>query len=219
GLWLPAVALAGAPWTSGMLAKQLFKTNALYAPLPWDSLLPLLLSISALATALLMARLLYLVRPAASPIGVSPVANLVYPWLILLLTVLLVPWWQALFMLDLQIDVIPVIDSLWPIVMTLITAWAVLRLNMFRTIQPLPAGDVLVLMVRGLRLLAFLNTSLTSLISRCEQWRKSFRPRLNGLIIITKKRLLYIEDYLARWEVAMFFAVILMLSIGLISVI
>jgi hypothetical protein len=122
-------------------------------------------------------------------------------------------------MLDLQIGVIPVFDSLWPIVMTVITAWAVLRLNMFRTIQPLPAGDVLVLMVRGLRLLAFLNTSLASLISRCEQWRKSFRPRLNGLIIITKKRLLYIEDYLARWEVAMFFAVILMLSIGLISVI
>lgn len=219
GLWLPALALAGAPWTSGMLAKQLFKNNALYAPLPWDSLLPILLSVSALATAMLMARLLYLVRPAAAPIGVSPVAGLLFPWLILLLTVLLVPWWQAPVMWDLQIGVIPLMDSFWPIVITLITAWAVLRLNMFRTIQPLPAGDVLVLMVRGLRLLAFFNTNLASLRYRCEQWRKSFQPRLNGLVIITIKRLLSMEDYLSRWEVAMFFAVILMLSIWFISVI
>lgn len=219
GLWLPALALAGAPWTSGMIAKQLIKTNTLYAPLPWDSLLPLLLTLSALTTALLMARLLYLVRPAASPKGESPVAGLLFPWFILLLIVLLVPWWQVPVIQDLQMDAKSVIESLWPIVMTLITAWAVLRLNVFRTIQPLPAGDVLVLMVRGLRLFALLNANLVNLISRCEQWCQNFRPRLNTLIIITKKRLLNMEDYLARWEIAMFFAVILMLSIGLVSVI
>ena len=218
GLWLPALALAGAPWTSGMLAKQLLKTTAQYAPLPWDSWLPLLLSLSALATALLMARLLYLVRPAAQPMGVSPVAGLLWPWLLLLLTVLLAPWWLAIVMLDLQMEVNLMIDSLWPIILTWIITWAVLRLNLFRTIQPLPAGDVLIPIMHSLRLLAYFNNSLAKFRDRWDQWRKSFRIRLNGLIIVTKKRLLSMENHLARWEVALFFMVILMLGIGLISV-
>lgn len=217
GLWLPALALAGAPWTSGLLAKQLLKTTTHYAPLPWGSLLPLCLSLSALATALLMMRLLYLVRPAAQPLGVTPVAGLICPWIILLLTVLLLPWWLAFLMPDLETGTIPVIDGLWPVVMALIITWAVLRLDMFRTIQPLPAGDVLVLIERNLRLLYLLGSSLISFRYRWEKWQMWLEFRFIGLLMAAKERLQSIEDIFACWEVAILFVAIIVLSMGIIA--
>lgn len=55
-----------------MMAKELVTTYTIYAPAPWNTLLPVLLSASAIATTLLMARLLYLIRPAAQPFGLAP---------------------------------------------------------------------------------------------------------------------------------------------------
>lgn len=217
GLWLPALALAGAPWTSGLLAKQLLKTTTHYAPLPWDSLLPVCLSFSALATALLMMRLLYLVRPAAQPLGVTPVSGLTCPWIILLLTVLLLPWWLAFLMPDLETGTIPVIDGLWPVVLALIIAWTVLRLDMFRTIQPLPAGDVLILMERNLRLLYLLGNGLISIRYRWEKWQMWLECRFTGLLMAAKERLQSMEDIFARWEVAILFVAIIVLSMSIIA--
>lgn len=217
GIWLPALALAGAPWTSGMLAKQLLKTTTLYAPLPWDSLLPLLLSFSAFTTALLMVRLLYLVRPDAQPSGVTPAAGLILPWLILLLTILLVPGWLAFLMPDLETGTISVDESLWPIVIALIIAWAVLRLGMFRKIPPLPAGDVLVLMERSLRLLYAFGNGLISLIYRWQKWQIWLEACFIDRLMAAKERIQKMEDNFARWEVAILFVVIIALSMGVIA--
>ena len=217
GLWLPAMALAGAPWTSGMLAKQLLKTTTLYAPLPWDSLLPLLLSLSAFTTALLMVRLLYLVRPDAQPLGVAPNADQIWSWLILLVTVLLVPGWLAFLMPDLKTGTVSVKDSLWPIAMALIIAWAVLQRDMFRKIQPLPAGDVLVLMERSLRSLHALGSGLISLIYHWKKWQNWLETRFIDRLMAAKERLQNMEDNFARWDVAMLFVVIIALSMGVIA--
>lgn len=217
GLWLPALALAGAPWTSGMLAKQLLKTTTLYAPLPWDSLLPLLLSLSAFTTALLMLRLLYLVRPNAQPFGIAPAAGLVRPWLILLLTVLLVPVWLVFLMPDLEAGTISVNDSLWPIVLALIIVWAVLQRGVFRKIQPLPAGDVLVLMEHSLRLLYALGNSLINLIYHWKKWQIGLKTRFIDRLMAAKERIQKMEDNFARWDVAILFVIIIALSMGLIA--
>ncbi|MDP1557539.1 MAG: proton-conducting transporter membrane subunit [Nitrosomonas sp.] len=217
GLWLPALTLAGAPWTSGMLAKQLLKTHTHDAPLPWDSLLPLLLSISALATALLMLRLLYLVRPAvAAAPDLTPAVGLTGPWVVSLLAVLLVPWWLASDMPDLGSVVIYTMDSLWPVLVALMVAWVVLRLDFFRTIQPLPAGDVLVLMGRGSRLFYTLANALSCFGVGWKKWQMWFKLRLTSLVMAAKERFQSMEDHFARWEVAMLFLVIVVLSMGLL---
>lgn len=63
GLLLPALALAGAPLTSGALAKSALKPFAAGAPGFWPGWLPWLLSLAAVGTTLLMARFLYVLWP------------------------------------------------------------------------------------------------------------------------------------------------------------
>jgi len=64
GLLLPALALAGAPLTSGMLAKSWLKTELAALEGPWQEWLLTLLPWSSVATTLLMARFLFLVWPS-----------------------------------------------------------------------------------------------------------------------------------------------------------
>lgn len=63
GLLIPALALAGAPFTSGMIAKAAFKPVAQALPGQWGTLFYVFLSLTAIGTTLLMARFLYLVWP------------------------------------------------------------------------------------------------------------------------------------------------------------
>lgn len=55
---LPALALAGAPWTSGAVAKDALKAALAVLPEPWPAWLAWLLPAAAIGTTLLMARLL-----------------------------------------------------------------------------------------------------------------------------------------------------------------
>lgn len=218
GLWLPALALAGAPWTSGMLAKQLVKTHTVYAPAPWDALLPLLLSVSALATALLMARLLYLMRPAAGSPAPAPAAGLIGPWVVLLSAVLLAPWWFATATGAPGMDSMPVIDGLWPVLATAAATWIVLRLGLFRTIRPLPAGDILELTTHVLRLTRLSHHFGNGLARFSVGWGKlqtGILAYLTGLSMIVKERLQKMENYLSRWDVAMLCAIIVAVAVGI----
>jgi hypothetical protein len=194
------------------------KANALYTPLPWDSLLPLLLSISALATTLLMARLLYLVRPAAAELsGLKPAAGQAWPWSLLLLAVLLVPWWLASATAEPEMKAMLVMDSLWPLLVTMVIAWIVFRLGLFRTVQPVPAGDILALMVRGFRLLSCPGSGLNRLGQGWDNWRTGLMAYMASLVMTAKQRLQSMEDHFARWEVAMLFVVIMALGTGFIA--
>lgn len=59
GLVLGALALAGAPLTSGAVAKGLYKTGAVLAPIPWPGWLDALLPLTSVGTSLLMGRFLF----------------------------------------------------------------------------------------------------------------------------------------------------------------
>jgi hydrogenase-4 component B len=61
-LALPALVLAGAPFTSGALAKGLVKPELASLSGPWAGALPLVLTLSTVGTTLLMSRFLWLVR-------------------------------------------------------------------------------------------------------------------------------------------------------------
>ncbi|MDH3718085.1 MAG: complex I subunit 5 family protein, partial [Planctomycetota bacterium] len=65
GLTLPALALAGAPFTLGGAAKIAIKQATTASAMPWAELCEVLLPICSLATTLLMARFLYLVWPVS----------------------------------------------------------------------------------------------------------------------------------------------------------
>jgi len=93
GLWLPALALAAAPGTSGVLAKAALDRAADAAQA--GVAIGALLYLTSVASALLMLRLLWLTRrtPVPEP-GSAPVARgrPEIPWVLLLVGVLVLPW-------------------------------------------------------------------------------------------------------------------------------
>jgi hydrogenase-4 component B len=226
GMWIPALALAGAPWTSGMFAKQLIKTHTLHAPAPWDALLPLLLSISALATALLMARLLYLLRPAARSPATAPATGLIAPWAALLLAVVLTPWWFATAIDAHEMNTSLVLDSLWPVLAATAATCIVLRLDLFRSHQSVPAGDILVLLSHTFKLLRLSRHTGYVPARFSSGWsalQTGILTCLTGLVMSAKKMLQQMENYLSRWNVALLCAIIVAVvatgfSIGFIGI-
>jgi formate hydrogenlyase subunit 3/multisubunit Na+/H+ antiporter MnhD subunit len=90
-LAIPALVLAGAPFTSGALAKTLFDPTLHELPGIWAHAMPLLLLISTIGTTLLMARFMILMsEPHVHHSPASP--WLVVPWLFLLGSILSWPF-------------------------------------------------------------------------------------------------------------------------------
>ncbi|MDP3586342.1 MAG: proton-conducting transporter membrane subunit [Thiobacillus sp.] len=151
GLALPALALAGAPFSSGMLAKLGLKDALAPLPAPWADVLPVLLAVGVLGTALLMAR--FLVRVREAPTAGGAPASLWAPWLLMLagvagMTAGLAP--SASWTAALQPGVL--LYALWPILAALVLTVIALRLRL-RAPQ-IPAGDLLVPFERLLATLA-----------------------------------------------------------------
>lgn len=92
-LFLPALALAGAPLTSGMAAKLLLKSQATAAPEYWAFWLQYLLPWSSVATTLLVGRFLYLLYSQKNTtIARQPAWGLIWPWAALVVLSMVVPW-------------------------------------------------------------------------------------------------------------------------------
>jgi formate hydrogenlyase subunit 3/multisubunit Na+/H+ antiporter MnhD subunit len=137
-LALPALALAGAPLTSGILAKTQLKQALAGLAAPWPGLLAALLPLAALGTALLMARLLWLVRekypaPAASLTGLHA------PWLLGVLASAALVWVVAPPTHVTRSEVL--LDAAWPLLVAGILVWLALRLPL--RAPGLPPGDIL----------------------------------------------------------------------------
>ncbi len=89
-----ALALIGAPFTSGAVTKQLFK-EAIYLDPAWKDMLEIMIDASSFATTLLMARLLYLAWPKTVDTSPAPIALGAGGGLFLALVT--VPWQWAEF--------------------------------------------------------------------------------------------------------------------------
>lgn len=145
GLLLPALALVGFPLTSGAGAKAELKA-LVGAAAAWP-ILPLLLSLAAAGTTLVMARVLYLVWPRGEAAhGDAPGAGLWAGWSTLVLASLVALW---LLPQAQEIDAKPFgsADALWPIALGAVLAAGAygLRGSMRWT---LPPGDLLVPLAR-----------------------------------------------------------------------
>jgi formate hydrogenlyase subunit 3/multisubunit Na+/H+ antiporter MnhD subunit len=96
GLVLPALALAGAPLTSGAIAKLALKDAAAVAPGAWTAWLDVALPLAAVGTTLLMARFL-----AVLPNDMTRVSRgVIVPWALAVaastVALWIVPWWAEL---------------------------------------------------------------------------------------------------------------------------
>ena len=182
GLVLPALALAGAPFSSGMLAKLGLKDALAGLPAPWTDALPVLLAAGALGTALLMARLVWRIREAPT-VGDAPMM-LWAPWLLTLagvagLTAGLAPsagWTAAL-------QPGALLAAVWPILAAL--ALAALALTLRLRAPQLPPGDLLVPVERLLaavvrRLAALHPPALPALPTRAARRPPRLESRLRA---------------------------------------
>jgi formate hydrogenlyase subunit 3/multisubunit Na+/H+ antiporter MnhD subunit len=162
---LPALALVGAPFTSGELAKLGLKDAAALAPPPWAAWLGLLLPIAAVGTALLMARVLTIL-PAADEGGrhdpdhgerpPAPSAGLVVPWVVVLagvaLATLAVPAAVGIGIQGDPLDPARLWTSTWPVGVGLLLFWGGRRAlrRTGREISPIAAGDLLIPLERSI---------------------------------------------------------------------
>lgn len=143
GLLLPALALAGAPLSGGLLAKTALKVPLLALPPPWPSLLVLLLALGSVATALLLARFLTLAWQRADALPTR--TGLAASWCLALLGCLLAPW-VALAGLGLSAPAAgsQLWGAAWPLLLAT-GAWLLLaRWRPAVAVPSMPPGDLLI---------------------------------------------------------------------------
>ncbi len=219
GLLLPALALAGAPLTSGMLVKVLLNAEIVQAPALWAKLLGWLLPLSALTTTLLMARFIYLSWPRATDAiktethpanlwswGLLITASLSLVWILphpaeVALASLLV-WWS----------------SLWPVITGMVIAAIFIRYGCHHkiSIPEIPAGDLLVYIEFIAQRLLKVLTWLT--VEKLPRGQKQLFAFTENLIPRTdwNKCFTSLEVALTRWSVAVTLLVLLILAIALL---
>jgi formate hydrogenlyase subunit 3/multisubunit Na+/H+ antiporter MnhD subunit len=150
GLIFPALALAGAPLTSGAVAKAALSAALPGLPDPWPGWLDLLLPLIAVGTTLLMARFLFLVLRSEVKKAYLP-GSMWGPWVVLLLGVAFVTWTlpAAVDFTRYTLDLYAVWLALWPLGLGLLAAASAGFLSM-RKLLPrhpqVPPGDIVVLL-------------------------------------------------------------------------
>jgi hydrogenase-4 component B len=151
---LPALALAGAPLTSGAVAKRALTTGAAALPEPWPAAIDILLTIAALATTLLMARFLAVLRTTTQPPDSR--AALYAPWLAIVALSTVGALWLPLAQrpiggLDLPGPFDGVAKSFWPVALGALLAFGVWRYRarlVYLQRARVPAGDLVILLER-----------------------------------------------------------------------
>lgn len=211
GLALPCLALAGAPLTSGMVAKVALVAGEGELPGRWATVMQFLLPLTSVATALLMARFLVLVNRRAADGGRAVASGPWVVWVISLLLVLLLPLWPtpaASIIWSMPI----LVKSLWPLAVAL--GVAVIAIRIWRRagrppIPEIPAGDVLLPLERILLVLRNrLSSTMELILPVRERVRRSAaagRSRAWVLVQDTGRA----ESLLSRWRVALVLALLL----------
>ncbi len=153
-MYVPALALVGAPLTSGAAAKNAIKDPLALAQPHVEQWLTWLLMLAAVGTTILMARFLYLIRPGAvgGEVHHPFEAGLWAPWGLLILgsvtAAITVPRYVGLPGVEAIFITPPYLwQAIWPVVAGMFLAWATNRLRgrgYARNIRDIPPGDIIV---------------------------------------------------------------------------
>lgn len=147
GLLLPALALAGLPFTSGAIAKTALKSAVAGSALPWIGWFEGLLPLAAMGTTLLVGRFLVTLWTAESEHH-QPTTGLWPSWILFLIAVAAALWlWpgaEAAAWASLKPD--KLWSNAWPVILGGAIAygsWLLCKRIGARFRYPLPPGDVL----------------------------------------------------------------------------
>lgn len=146
GLGLPALALAGAPFTTGVVAKTALKLAIAPLAEPWPGYLARLLSLAAVGTTLLMIRFLVTVWPDRFARSHGP-GGLHLPWTVMLFLVALSAWLlpEAQASVHKAVSLHAFATALLPVAGGALLALVALVLysrKVIRWVPSLPAGDL-----------------------------------------------------------------------------
>jgi formate hydrogenlyase subunit 3/multisubunit Na+/H+ antiporter MnhD subunit len=220
GLVLPALALAGAPGTSGALAKAMLKGGAagaeptgewLYAALPWTSL----------ATTLLLSRFLWLAWPRPSATRPPAPRGLWIPWTLLLAAVAAGAWWSPWGSPVGLWAPAKIMGGLWPIalgaILALLVGW-IAGHSRRPLIPAIPPGDLLVPLGFVARRMLQAGRWLG------QEWLPRHRAQLAGWLDTASDSLAratdptWLEARLTRWRAGMLFYLLLAIVLATIMI-
>ena len=219
GCALAAAALAGAPLTSGWVAKALAKDAVELLPHPWSGRLVLLLSIAAVGTTLVMVRLLVLLgrgtaeaasgAPAGGSTGEPEEAKdhgLVVAFTALLAGVGIASWVLPGLLLEgigpPAVTLSGIVDGMWPVAAGLVVAAGAMSLSRppSRAVRPIvPPGDLVVPAEAATRALA-------RAASRAVRGLVALRDRVGAGTTALERRLrpgegfVRLDERLTRWR-------------------
>lgn len=209
-LALPALALAGAPLTSGMLAKTNLKRALAALDTPWPGLLTTLLPLAALGTAVLMARLLWLVwqkyRAKTRGDAARAAPGLTAPWLLAVLASTGLAWAVAH---SVQApSPATLLAAAWPPLVAAALAGVALRQRW--RMPELPPGDVLEPLSRGLHRAS--EKAAVATAARPRPFRRPFVPgRQTPHPLRLESRLVALAG---AWWLALLAATLALLAVG-----
>lgn len=175
-LALGALAIAGGPFTGGLLAKLALKHTAEFVAEPWHTWLPVLLTLSSALTALLMLRFLWIAWPRGDAGAEQAPVGLLAPWLLLAIAWLVAPW--VLAAPTLRSEVIGLhagLNATGPLALAGLLAFTAVRLRRrLPRLPSVPAGDIGIPLERGLvaagrGLHRFLVESLPAAVRACRR--------------------------------------------------
>ncbi|MBN1238588.1 MAG: hypothetical protein JXB36_08795 [Gammaproteobacteria bacterium] len=226
GLLLPAVALTGAPFTSGMLAKEFLKESLAEAELPAVAVLATLLPWTALATTLIVARFLWLAWPrgcrspqqrALTAPTRRRAAMLAAPWAALWLLTASAVWLLPIEDPPNLLAAGVLWETFWPLAFGVALAIAAAHLVASRRVPPppeVPPGDVVVIAERGAQALRRLW------IGFAQRALPAARDTVQGAARVARDSSLWpsftirVENLLGQWSVslALFIALAVLLA-------
>lgn len=189
GLMLPALALAGAPLTSGAAAKMVLKSGLSQVPVAWMPLIISLLILAAVGTAALMGRFLWLMwPPGKNPL---PSAGLWIPWAALLVCTVI----TTHFFVDISFFQTLSWSALYPALLGLGLIAGIIRLR-YPLPFDLPSGDILIPIEKVLKWIA-VRDFLKGRSIPISAWIKT---RSTALATFFMSRITKTEPELMRWQ-------------------
>jgi formate hydrogenlyase subunit 3/multisubunit Na+/H+ antiporter MnhD subunit len=149
GLIIPALALAGAPFTSGAVAKLALKSNLAFLPPAWAGWLGVLLPLAATGTTLMMARFLWLLWPRTLGATEPLAAGTRLPWAMMVMAVVAGVWLLPGTLAWVPAKLTPAMlwKAAWPLLFGGALAWLGAKLQArfpARRHHGIPAGDMAV---------------------------------------------------------------------------